>query len=410
MTQAVTLFRDDGGRHEPLGVTVPLFRGVPTGPLTEILADCPILSFLDQETLLSVGQVNEKLYIVLEGRLTVHLGRPESPLLIPIEVGNCVGEMSIADHTPVSAKVVAEPGCRVLAIDGEVVWNRLALLQGFSRNLLVNQAERLRHTNQELVNKMRRELEYQQLERDLAVANEIQLSMLPRHFPLYPERTEFDVFATMVAAQEVAGDFYYIFLIDHDHLFFVIGDVSGKGVSAALLMAKVITLFRALASPGLPINEILRRVNAQLCRDNDACMFVTVLCCILETSTGIVEFANGGHGEPLVGMDREFEFLPLPLGRLLGLDDQLDFDVGRVTLMPGQMMLLYTDGVTEAYSQTHEMFSEERLRGGLNRIGSEDVTNTVLGLNILVSTHANGAPQSDDITLLAVKFTPTGFV
>ena len=141
-------------------------------------------------------------------------------------------------------------------------------------------------------------VEKQRMEETLKLAHDIQMSMVPKIFPPFPDRSEFDIFATLAPAKEVGGDFYDFFFIDNDHLCFAVGDVSGKGVPASLFMAVTKTLFRATASNGGTPGEILARLNAEICRDNDSCMFVTLFCAILNIRTGQVDYSNGGHNPP----------------------------------------------------------------------------------------------------------------
>ncbi len=247
-------------------------------------------------------------------------------------------------------------------------------------------------------------VEKQRMEETLKLAHDIQMSMVPKIFPPFPDRSEFDIFATLAPAKEVGGDFYDFFFIDNDHLCFAVGDVSGKGVPASLFMAVTKTLFRATASNGGTPGEILARLNAEICRDNDSCMFVTLFCAILNIRTGQVDYGNGGHNPPYYLHQRGVSPLENPGGRVLGLVEQSPYASGRMILAPGEALLLYTDGVTEAMNPSETLYSDQRLEQflGTNRGSApRQIIGDLIGD---VKQFAGGAPQSDDITVLALLY------
>ena len=247
-------------------------------------------------------------------------------------------------------------------------------------------------------------VEKQRMEEALKLAHDIQMSMLPKIFPPFPERHEFDIFAAIAPAKEVGGDFYDFFFIDDDHLCFAVGDVSGKGVPASLFMAVTKTLFRATASNGGTPGEILARLNAEICRDNESCMFVTLFCAILNIRTGQVDYSNGGHNLPYYLHQRGVSPLENLGGRALGLVEQSPYASGRMVLAPGEALLLYTDGVTEAMNPSETLYSDQRLEQflGTNRGSApRQIIGDLIGD---VKQFAGGAPQSDDITVLALLY------
>jgi phosphoserine phosphatase RsbU/P len=247
----------------------------------------------------------------------------------------------------------------------------------------------------------------ERIESELKIAHEIQMSMVPKIFPPFPERSEFDIFATLVPAKEVGGDFYDFFFIDDDHLCFAVGDVSGKGVPASLFMAVTKTLFRATAGNGGTPGEILARLNMEICRDNESCMFVTFFCGILNIRTGEVDYSNGGHNLPYFLYRDGARLLENFGGRALGLVEEGSYASGRLVLGPGEALLLYTDGVTEAMDPNDTLYSDQRLAQflGMNR-GS--APRQIIGDLIDDVRHFAGkAPQSDDITALALHFLGT---
>ncbi len=249
----------------------------------------------------------------------------------------------------------------------------------------------------------------ERIESELKIAAEIQVSMLPRIFPPFPNRKEFDIFASMDPAKEVGGDFYDFFFIGENRLCFVIGDVSGKGVPAALFMVISRTLLKTEALRGFPPNEILFRVNNMLCPDNDACMFVTIFCGILNIETGEIQFANAGHNPPLASANSHgFEFIQMPKGFVVGIMENTEFESKKLTLKPNDIIFTYTDGVTEAMNPEAKLFSGERLKQSLSNLKGKDITNIIHEIRVQIKAFTQRAPQSDDITMLALKYNGKG--
>lgn len=255
---------------------------------------------------------------------------------------------------------------------------------------------------------LRQALGFQQelsaIRRELEIATQIQLSALPSRFPAFPERTDFDLYATMIPAQEVGGDFYDFFLLDEFRLGFCIGDVAGKGIGAALFMAVTRTLLRATALGGLRVDECLRHVNRVLFPETLPRLFVTLVYGILDTQTGAVQYAVAGHLPPLHVSGGAVTPLARTHGIGLCLRPDFAYDARTVTLAPGDTLLLYTDGVTEAADHYRALFSNEGLRACLEAAPDENPGAIVGGVLRAIETFADGAPQADDITLLALRY------
>jgi sigma-B regulation protein RsbU (phosphoserine phosphatase) len=247
-------------------------------------------------------------------------------------------------------------------------------------------------------------VEKERMEEALKLAHDIQMSMLPKIFPPFPERHEFDIFAAIAPAKEVGGDLYDFFFLDDDHLCFAIGDVSGKGVPASLFMAVTKTLFKATAGNGGTPGEILARLNAKICRDNESCMFVTLFCAILNIRTGQVDYSNGGHNPPYYLHHGGVSPLENAGGRALGVVEQSPYLSGRVVLGPGEALLLYTDGITEAMDSSETLYSDRRLERFLATNRSSSPRQIIGDLVSDVKHFAGGARQSDDITVLALLY------
>jgi len=245
----------------------------------------------------------------------------------------------------------------------------------------------------------------ERIESDLRVAREIQMDLLPTEFPPFPDRHEFDIFAIIEPAREVGGDLFDFFFVDDDHLCFLIGDVSDKGVPAALFMARTKTLIKSVAGGRQNSAQILTAVNRELSINNDSMMFVTVFCGILEVSTGEIEYTNAGHNPPLVVRpDKVPQFIADTGDTALGIDEDLTFHAAGVTLAPGDTLFMYTDGVTEAFNDRQEEFSEARLQQALGDHHAGAVSQTALTVLDSVKRFAGEVPQSDDIAILALKY------
>lgn len=240
---------------------------------------------------------------------------------------------------------------------------------------------------------------------ELSVAKTIQASMLPCIFPPFPERHEFDIYATMTPAKEVGGDFYDFFLIDDDHLAMTIADVSGKGVPAALFMVITKVLLKNSAQSGKPPHEVLEEVNRQLCANNPVDMFVTVWLGILEISTGNLICANAGHEFPVLRRaGGEYELIHDKHGFILAGMDGSRYRDYTLQLNAGDRLFVYTDGVPEATNAENELFGTERMVAALNRHMDGSVEALLPAMKAEIDTFVADAPQFDDITMLSVRY------
>ncbi|WP_294540608.1 SpoIIE family protein phosphatase [uncultured Rhodoblastus sp.] len=246
--------------------------------------------------------------------------------------------------------------------------------------------------------------EKERFESELQVARGIQMSFLKKIFPAFPNRKEFSLYAQIKPAREVGGDLYDFALLDDFRLCFYIGDVSDKGVPAALIMAMTMTLMkRASMQSGITPAGILSQVNVSLSEGNDNAMFVTLFIGILDLRTGALAFSNAGHNPPVIlTAEGDCRFLPLPDGMVLGVDPETPYLDASVVLDPGATIVIYTDGVTEAMNPSRELYSEGRLQETLAGLKGCPVEDTVAAIFASVKAFASGAPQSDDIAVLAV--------
>lgn len=243
------------------------------------------------------------------------------------------------------------------------------------------------------------------VDQELEYAKAIQLSAMPRVFPPYPEHKEFDIYASMRAAKEVGGDFYDFYLLGENRLAFLIADVSGKGIPAAMFMMTAKTLIKSLTESGLEIDEVFSAANDELCKNNDAGMFVTAWMGIINLKTGLVSYANGGHNPPVVKRgEGGFSFLETEGGFVLAAMEGFPYSKGELQLMPGDTLFLYTDGVTESTNEQEELYGEERLLEVLGQNREATVQSLCVAVQQDVDAFAGDAPQFDDITMLAFRY------
>lgn len=243
------------------------------------------------------------------------------------------------------------------------------------------------------------------VQRDLTTANRIQQSLLPKTFPPFPHRPEIDIYAQMLTAKEVGGDFYDFYLIDEDRLAFAVGDVSGKGIPAAIYMAVSRTLLKAIAHQIVNPGEVLRKLNTLLIPESDAATFVTIFYGVLNIHTGEVQFSNGGHNLPYhVRATGEIEQLPMTDGMFLGKFPHTEFETKRLHLEKGDSLFVYTDGVSEAMDVDMNQYEESRLESYLRSAGGSAVQDIVRGTIADLKKHTREAPQSDDITVLSLRY------
>jgi len=271
-----------------------------------------------------------------------------------------------------------------LIYDREKLLRYIIIVQDITESVLLERAEKER------------------MQSELMIAAKIQSSMLPNVFPPFPDRTEFDIHALMDPAKEVGGDFYDFFFIDDNKLAVVIADVSGKGIPAALFMVKAKTLLKNTAQQGKPLAEVMEIVNNLLCEGNDECMFVTVFLGVLDITSGHFTYVNGGHDVPLIKKDGSFDWLPVKRNLMPGFMPGTVYEQEEVLLQKGDVLFLYTDGVTEAENPAREQFTVQQLEKVINECDYNSAKELLDFIRTKVDDFANGAEQFDDITMLAL--------
>ncbi|MCD8130211.1 MAG: PP2C family protein-serine/threonine phosphatase [Lachnospiraceae bacterium] len=243
---------------------------------------------------------------------------------------------------------------------------------------------------------------------ELNVATQIQTDMLPRIFPAFPEKKEFEIFASMNPAREVGGDFYDFFLVDDDHLALVIADVSGKGIPAALFMVIAKTLLKNQAQMGHTPKEVMESVNNQLCENNEADMFVTVWLGVLEISSGRLTAVNAGHEYPMIKRgEKGFELLNDDHGFVMGVMEDMPHESYEIRLHPGDSIFVYTDGVPDAADGEENQFGLERTLEVLNQDPDAEPKELLERVKKNIDVFVGEAEQFDDITMLCLTYKGT---
>ena len=253
--------------------------------------------------------------------------------------------------------------------------------------------------------------EKEKIQSELRIAHDIQMSMIPKQFPAFPDCEEIEIYAFIEPAKEVGGDLYDFFFIDQDHLCFLIGDVSDKGVPAALFMARSLSMIRSTvrlmnkASNEIPLpSDVISEVNNELFQNNQHCMFLTILLGILDVKSGNVKLTNAGHNHPYLIKEKSIAPILLPTSPPLGIRPKTKYQTEQITLEHFQSIFLYTDGITEAVNENDVLFGEEKLEKTLRIIPDAEPIQVIKSITKEVHEFAANKPQFDDITMLDIRF------
>lgn len=385
-----------------------LFRGLSYAALEDRVSHWPILTLAAQTLVLERGVRNHQLLVVLDGAIQVSLEPPGVGQAIEIGAGECVGEMSIIDAAPASAYGLAMAGTRLLLIDEASFLGELMAMPQVARNLMSALATRMRRSDAELIERVRKEMQAEQARRELEFARNIQASLLPQA-PILPDEPRVSCVGRMCSAREVGGDFYDIFRLGDSHIFFVIADVCGKGLPAALFMVRAVAALRAQSvshdEPARYVEQVAMRLNEQLCGYNEARQFLTAFCGVVDLRTLAMHYVNAGHNPPVLAQgDGVFGYLSEPINPIVGMIDGLVYRAGHIQLSPRSVLLLYTDGVSEAENTAGDMLGEDRLLACVQDCSGPGVGDLVEAVFAETLRFSAGAPQSDDITVLAIRF------
>ena len=333
------------------------------------------------------------MYIILSGKADVFSS--DGTRINRLGAGDFVGELGLINDDNRAATVRASSDVRCANISKrlfEDIASRNRKIYGSFMNMLYTKTTKL-------------VTEQERIKSELSIATKIQADCLENDFTAFNRLTAVNLTAHMKPAKEVGGDFYDVFMIDQDHLCFLIADVSGKGVPAALFMTMAKTHIKNFATVGLPLAEVAARANNQLCYKNESGMFVTAFICVLDVRSGEVQFVNAGHNCPFVQkQDGAFEMFRTKANLVFGLMEDVPYREQTLTLNPGDSIYLYTDGVTEALNPAQELFGDDRLYEILNRHRAQagEPETFVQAIYREVQAFADGEPQADDITMLYV--------
>lgn len=344
------------------------------------------------EDIVTYGSDSEDgMYIILQGIADVYSG--EGALINTLGEGDFIGELGLINDDTRAATVKARDCVRCANISKKLFDDIAATnrkVYGTFMNMLYTKTTKL-------------VTERERIKSELAIATQIQEGCLEDDFSVFNSLPEVKLTAAMRPAKEVGGDFYDMFMIDDTHMCFLIADVSGKGIPAAIYMSMAKTHIKNYATLGLPLAEVAQRANNQLCYKNEASMFVTAFICVLDITTNKVTFINAGHNRPFImRAGNEFEMLSAKVNMVLGMMEDVPYREQYFELNPGDAIYLYTDGVTEAVNTNKELLGDDRLKIMLNkhRDNAGMVEKFVEKMYDEVDLFARGEMQADDITML----------
>lgn len=352
--------------------------------------------FPEGQVIFEEGQAGAEMYVVCDGEVDITL---EGRLINRLGSGDIFGEMALVDDRPRSASAIAGTGCKLLPVDQARFASLVQQQPNFATRVMKMMSVRMRRFMEE-------EVQRQRMEEELAIGSQIQLSLLPEACPVFPG---WEISAVYRAARQVGGDLYDFILSpeDPERLDLVIADVTGKGVPAALFMALSRTILRAEVARALGPAATLKRANQIIIRDVRARLFLSVFYASLDTTTGRLIFANGGLDWPLLVSASTNDIQELKTASLvLGAFQDVSLEEGEIAIAPGEALIFYTDGVTEARNAEGEFFGEERLYEALMSHREGDAEELLQGVASTVADFAGPTPQSDDFTLVVVKRQP----
>lgn len=337
------------------------------------------------------NECHDGMYIILEG--TTDVLSSSGQLINNLGKGDFIGEMGLIndDKRGATVRATSEVVCANIS---KTLFEEMAAsnkkLYGTFINMLYNKTTKL-------------VTERERIKSELEVATRIQDSCLEHDFTEFNKLENVDIIAKMRPAKEVGGDFYDVFMIDDKHLCYLIADVSGKGVPAAIFMSMAKTYIKTYATLGLPLADVASKANNQLCYKNEQGMFVTAFICVLNIETNEVKFINAGHNRPFVKKaEGRFEMIPAKVNLVFGMMEDIPYKEQSFMLEPGDSIYMYTDGVTEAVNPSDELlgdsYAEEMLNKHMDK--SSDVELFVDTIFSEVDAFADGAMQADDITMV----------
>ncbi|RJP50343.1 MAG: hypothetical protein C4583_10740 [Anaerolineaceae bacterium] len=399
---------------------IPLFAGLPETELESLVHALKVAELQPRDILFREGEAGEHFYVIANGELEIlrAAGQPEELLLNVIGPGQYLGEMSlIMPGGQRTATARARTPSTLLVMSRTEFDDLLKRFPILAYSMVRVSSERLDATNtstfRDLTEKNRQLqkaydelkaaqeqlIEKERLERELKVAAEIQISILPDVLPADPR---FDFGARIDPARQVGGDFYDVFPVGENRIAVLIGDVADKGVPSAIFMARVHALIMAEADAFPSPEQVLRKVNEHVTRLEKSIQFVTALYGILDCASGDFDYARAGHEPPLLLTSEGVQRLPHGPGMALGLWEDITLDIGRVHLAKGSSLLLFTDGMTDCRNPAGEAFGLERIQDALVNLRGLPAQEVCDSLLATLLDYQQGAVQDDDVTLAAI--------
>ncbi len=382
----------------------PLLAPLDDAALAAFVRRCTSRRCATYETVLTAGESNARLFLVLAGDVYALLDPTNPKHRMAIFPGECFGEMSLIDDMPVSATVVADCGAHLLVVDADAFWTSIRSEAGMARGLLRAMSARMRQRSELVMQSLRERYALEAVQRELQYAQEMQTSMLADGAMLLKDYHGLDAMAVMTPAKIVGGDFFDAFGVSPKEVFIAIGDVAGKGMPAALFMARSLTTLRLGVASGQPYDSLLTRFNNAMCEHNPHSTFVTVFAGFIDTADGTLMYFDAGHHAALVISPMgEVTALPRPPGMVAGVLSDSPFLPARYRLKKGEVLFAYTDGVTEAQNAQGEFFGEERLMASLADARRDSATAFIDSVRDAIAAFVGARTPADDITLLAVR-------
>ncbi len=402
---------------------IPLFKTLPAEELDRLQSNLPVHNAPVGEWVIEEGQPGDHFFVILQGKVEIvkAAGSPEESRLGLRRAGDFIGEMGLLNQNSTrtaSARAVSKS--RLLVVPYAEINSLLARHPALAYELARVLSERMTSGQNQTIRSLRQKnialqkaydelkaaqaqiIEKEKLERELQLAREIQFSILPESLPTLPG---YDFGALMVPARAVGGDFYGIFPLDENRMVLLLGDVTDKGVPAALFMAQTYALLRASSNPTDSPSQILQRANSLLCGMNARGLFATLIYGVLTRQTGDFHYVRAGHEYPiLVFPDGNAQLIQSAGGLPLGIIDDPILAENHLVIPPGGLLLLYSDGVTDCNDPQQQHFGEIKLRQLLQTFTSDDSAQTICQkiFESLVDFQQD-TPQFDDVTLLAVR-------
>ncbi len=385
---------------------LPFLSALPADRLAAVLDRCEVREYEAGDTILARGATNAHLHFVLTGCVRIQLDAADSSTAADIGPGGSFGEFSVIDEQPASTFIVANAPSRILRLPAAAFWAEVVPTPGVARAVMRLLTDRSRRDTELLSRAFRDRVRHEAVERDLRRARDIQQGMLRRPESWLPPDAVFGLAAYMEPARLIGGDFYDAFLLNRHRLVLAVGDVSGKGMSAALFMMRAMTLLRAGAKNWISLEHTVQTMNSTLADGNDVTMFVTLFIAVLDLRTGALNYANFGHPPCLVrAPDGSVTPLRMASGTLMGVQAEQSGVLGQTVLRTGSALVLYSDGVTDAEDAQARRFGEAALIEVIQHAGNQATDGlSADGLSQAivqaVSRHTGIAEPSDDITVL----------